>query len=91
LDSIDGEVLARERAYASADIAEVFEQFRDARTKTIKLIAKLTPPQLMRVGEFEGNRVTVRGLLHNLCSHDQQHLAGIQWLLGRMAAPTTGP
>jgi hypothetical protein len=91
LDSLDGEVLARERVYASADIADVFEQFRDARSETIKLIAKLTPQQLMRVGEFEGNRVTVRGLVHNLCSHDQQHLAGIQWLLGRMAAPTAGP
>jgi hypothetical protein len=32
--------------------------------------------------------VTVRGLVHNLCSHDQQHLAGLQWLLARIAAGT---
>jgi hypothetical protein len=24
--------------------------------------------------------------VHYLCSHDQQHLAGLQWLLGRIEA-----
>jgi hypothetical protein len=86
LASLDGEALGRERAYCAADTAAVFAQFRDARSKAIELIAKLTPPQLMRVAEFEGRRVTLRGLVHNLCSHDQQHLAGMQWLLGRLAA-----
>jgi hypothetical protein len=28
----------------------------------------------------------VRGLMHYLCSHDQQHLAGLQWLLGKIEA-----
>jgi hypothetical protein len=86
LATLDGEALARERSYSTADTTLVFAQFRDARIKTIELIVKLTPQQLMRVGEFEGCRVTLRGLVHNLCSHDQQHLAGMQWLLGRMAA-----
>src|ERR1700722_15005520 len=86
LASLDGEVLARERSYSTADATLVFEQFRDARIKTIEFIVKLTPLQLVRVGEFEGCRVTLRGLVHNLCSHDQQHLAGMQWLLGRIAA-----
>jgi hypothetical protein len=36
---------------------------------------------------FEGyGETTLRGLVHYLCSHDQQHLAGMQWLLGRIAA-----
>ena len=87
LASLDGELLARERRYSNADSALVFAQFRAARTKTVALISKLTPVQLMRTAEFEGHQVTLRGLAHNLCSHDQQHLAGIQWLLGRMAAP----
>ena len=86
LASLDGEALARECYYSTADTAAVFAEFRDARSKTIELIARLTPPQLQRVAEFEGYRVTLRGLVHNLCSHDQQHLAGMQWLLGRMAA-----
>ncbi len=29
---------------------------------------------------------TLRGLVHYLCSHDQQHLAGLQWLLGKIEA-----
>jgi DinB superfamily len=86
LASLDGEALAREHSYSTADTWAVFAQFRDARAKTIELVAKLTPEQLLRTAEFEGHRVTLRGLVHNLCSHDQQHLAGMQWLLGRMAA-----
>ncbi|HEY2531934.1 MAG TPA: DinB family protein [Xanthobacteraceae bacterium] len=88
LGSLDGEALARERAYSTADTALVFAQFREARAKTIELVGKLTPEQLLRAAEFEGHPVTLRGLVHNLCSHDQQHLAGMQWLLGRMAAST---
>jgi DinB family protein len=89
LASLDGEALARERSYSNADTALVFAQFRAARTKTVALVSKLMPEQLMRTAEFEGHQVTVRGLVHNLCSHDQQHLAGIQWLLARMAASRT--
>jgi hypothetical protein len=88
LASIDGEVLAKERCYSTADTTQVFAQFRDARTKTIELVTNLTPKQLARAAMFEGHRVTLRGLVHNLCSHDQQHLAGMQWLLARMAAST---
>lgn len=87
LASLDGEALARERCYSTADSTLIFAQFRDARSKTMAMIGRLTPQQLLRTAEFEGHRVTLRGLVHNLCSHDQQHLAGIQWLLGRMAAP----
>ena len=86
LASLDGEALARERSYSTADTAAVFAQFRDARAKTIELVTKLLPEQLLRAAEFEGHPVTLRGLVHNLCSHDQQHLSGLQWLLGRMAA-----
>lgn len=86
LASLDGEALARERSYSKADTAVVFAQFRDARARTLELISQLTPEQFLRAAEFEGHRVTLRGLVHNLCSHDQQHLAGIQWLLARMAA-----
>lgn len=90
LVSLDGEMLARDRVYSAADTAVVFAQFRDARAKTIELVRELTPQQLWRTAEFEGYPVTLRGLVHNLCSHDQQHLAGMQWLLGRMAASMPG-
>jgi hypothetical protein len=86
LASIDGEQLARQRDYASADAALVLRDFALARGETLALISQLTPQQLTRSAEFEGNKVTLRGLAHNLCSHDQQHLAGLQWLLARMDA-----
>ena len=55
--------------------------------ETLDLVSRLTPEQLSRTGEFEGyGSLTVRGLVHYLCSHDQQHLAGMQWLLGKIDA-----
>ncbi len=87
LAAIDGERLAEDRNYAGADTTKVFREFAQARRETLALIANLSPQQLSRPAEFEGNAVTVRGLVHNLCSHDQQHLAGLQWLLARIAAP----
>jgi hypothetical protein len=32
----------------------------------------------------------LRALVHYLCSHDQQHLAGLQWLLGKVDAARVG-
>lgn len=86
LESIDGETLAEQRKYRSADAGQVLAQFRHARRKTLALITDLDAAQLARVAEFEGQSVTLRGLVHNLCSHDHQHLAGLQWLLARLAA-----
>ena len=36
------------------------------------------------MGAAHLNPVTLRGLAHYLCSHDQQHLSGLQWLLGKI-------
>lgn len=87
LASIDTEALARERAYAKADVSAVFAAFREARAMTIDLLANLTPEQLERQAVFEGyGPLTMRSLIHYLCSHDQQHLSGLQWLLGKIDA-----
>lgn len=87
LPSLDGEALAIERAYASADAEAVLATFSAARRKTVALIAELDEVQLARTAEFEGyGPLTVRSLVHYLCSHDQQHLAGLQWLLGKIHA-----
>jgi hypothetical protein len=41
----------------------------------------------MRTAVFEGyGPLSLRSLVHYLCSHDQQHLAGLQWLLGKIEA-----
>ena len=87
LPSIDSEALARERVCATADADEVLAEFRHARAHTIEMISRLGPEELERTAVFEGyGAVTLRGLMHYLCSHDQQHLAGLQWLLGKIEA-----
>ena len=89
--NLDGETLARERHYANADSTKVLASFRRARAMTLDLISSLTPQQRARTAEFDGVAVTADGLVHLLCSHDQQHLAGLQWLLARIdAARLTG-
>ena len=87
LASIDSETLARERSYATSSAAEAFATFRAARAKTVELVTGLSPEQFSRTAVFEGyGALSLRSLVHYLCSHDQQHLAGLQWLLGKIEA-----
>jgi hypothetical protein len=87
LPSIDSYELARERDYPASSAAEALELFRKERAETVEILADLTSDQLGRTGEFEGyGPVTVRSLAHFLLSHDHQHLAGLQWLLGKISA-----
>jgi hypothetical protein len=85
LPSLDGYALARERGYAQADPAAALAAFTTARRQTLQLLRGLSEAQWQRRGDYEGGPVTVQGLAHYLCSHDQQHLAGLQWLLARMS------
>ena len=87
LPSIDSEAVAKARDYGNADAAAVFAEFRAARGKTLTLLRSLEESQFTRPAVFEGyGPVTLRGLTHYLCSHDQQHLSGLQWLLGKIEA-----
>lgn len=87
LAALDTDALVRVRHYRTANAAEVLAAFRAARAETIAMISALRDEQLNRRASFEGyGPVTLRGLLHYLCSHDQQHLSGLQWLLGRIEA-----
>jgi len=84
LPSIDTDALVLQRSYREQDGTAVLESFRKARAETIQLLRTMTPALLERPAEFEGyGPVTLRSLVHYLCSHDQQHLSGLQWLLGR--------
>jgi len=86
LPSIDSEPIAKSRNYGAADVAQVFASFRAARADTLALLRSLDAASFDRPAEFEGyGPVTLRGLVHFLCSHDQQHLSGLQWLLGKIA------
>jgi hypothetical protein len=91
LPSIDSEALAAQRSYSTSSAEEAFAAFRDARAQTVRLISGLTAEQLSRTAEFEGyGTLSLRSLVHYLCSHDQQHLAGLQWLLGKIEAARAG-
>ena len=87
LPGVNGFVLRDERSYAEADPEEVLASFRAARARTLSILEGLTPEQWARTAEFEDyGSTTVVGLMHYLSSHDQQHLAGLQWLLGKTNA-----
>ncbi|MFL6697323.1 MAG: DinB family protein [Vitreoscilla sp.] len=91
LASIDTDALVRERAYARDEPARVLAAFRAARVETLAMISDLSDAQLARTAVFEGyGPLTLRSLIHYLCSHDQQHLAGLQWLLGKAEASRLG-
>ncbi len=90
LEDILGEPLAIKRNYSHADFKEVIDDFSVARAETLRIVGALEGAQLRRVAIFEGQPTTLEGLLHFLCSHDNQHLAGLHWLLGRMQRSTGG-
>jgi len=91
LASIDTDALVHERAYARDEPARVLAAFRAARVQTLAMIAGLSEAQWARSAVFEGyGPLTLRSLIHYLCSHDQQHLAGLQWLLGKADASRLG-
>lgn len=89
LDSLDGYGLVQQKNYAQSDPILVFKDIRVARKETLKLIESLTETDFKRTGYFEGyGQLTVKSLVHYLCSHDQQHLSGLQWLLGKIESNT---
>ncbi|MBS0199346.1 MAG: DinB family protein [Proteobacteria bacterium] len=91
LPDLGSEALAQARAYANKDAAEALAGFRVARERTVAMLAELDATQLARTAVFEDyGPTTTRGLVHYLCSHDQQHLAGLQWLLGKIDATRSG-
>lgn len=91
LVSLDSEALATERRYGNADAVAVLQDFTRARAVTVQIVATMDEAQLRRPARFEGyGALTLRSLVHYLCSHDQQHLAGLQWLHGKIDAARHG-
>ena len=87
LPGVDGERLSLVRGYADSHAPDVFKAIRAAREETLELLATVSKTQWDRPAVFEDyGAVTLRGLVHYLCSHDQQHLAGLQWLCGQISA-----
>jgi hypothetical protein len=86
LQPLDGYILAKERRYEYTDTMQALAAFAAARAATLDMIKDLSDVQLQRRASFaEYGDVSLQGLIHILCSHDQQHLACIHWLLGKMS------
>ena len=83
LPDLPGESMAQERNYAGADPLAALRDFAAIRMDTVDTIRRFSPAELRREATFEGQRTTLAGLVHFLCSHDCQHLSGLQWLLGK--------
>jgi len=47
----------------------------------------MNPTTLSALAGFPSQQ-EARGLIHYLCSHGQQHLAGLRWLAGKIDAST---
>jgi hypothetical protein len=87
LAPLDSYALAETRHYGREDADEALAAFRAARQTTLELLESVTEAQLEREGVFaEYGRLTLRGLVHLLCSHDAQHLACLHWLLAKQSA-----
>ncbi|BCT91992.1 hypothetical protein LYSHEL_10160 [Lysobacter helvus] len=88
LADIDSYALADARGQRGT-AAQALADFAQARAETIALLTALSPADFARPAHFDGyGPTTLRGLMHFLCSHDQQHLAGLQWLAGQIESPT---
>lgn len=84
LASIDGLALVRQRDYDATPVDAALAAFTEARGNTVSLLETVSSADLRRTATFEGyGDMTLHGLIHLLVSHDQQHLAGVAWLLGK--------
>lgn len=91
LPDLPGEQMAADRNYAGRDANTVLSRFAIARSETIGTIRGFRQEELDRIGIFEGTRTTLAGMVHFLCSHDHQHLSGLQWLLAKLEQEHAAP
>jgi hypothetical protein len=86
LPGLDFDQLTISNDYRNADAETALHSFTNARTQTMAMLSALSEADLNRPAVFDGyGDVTLRAMVHYLCSHDQQHLAGLQWLAGKIA------
>jgi transcriptional regulator with XRE-family HTH domain len=75
LPDLDGDALARERDYQSADLATALTTFTATRLAIVARLAKLSPDERRRTGLMAGTtEITVEGLVEIMTAHDSEHL-----------------
>jgi transcriptional regulator with XRE-family HTH domain len=86
LPDIDGDALARKRAYHSADLATALTSFTTTRVAIVARLAKLSPEERQRTGLMAGTtEITVEGLAEVMMAHDSEHLDQLNELCGAVA------
>jgi transcriptional regulator with XRE-family HTH domain len=86
LPDLDGEALARERAYQSADLAAALSAFTATRLALVARLAKLAPDERRRTGLMAGTmQITVEKLVEIIAAHDSEHLDQLNDLVREIA------
>ena len=85
LPDLDGDALARERVYQSADLATALASFTATRLAVVARLAKLSPEERRRTGLMAGTTdITVEGLVAIMTAHDSEHLDQLNDLVSEM-------
>ena len=75
LPDLDGDALARQRDYQSADMATALTSFTATRLAIVARLAKVSPDERRRTGLMAGTtEITVGGLVEIMTAHDSEHL-----------------
>jgi transcriptional regulator with XRE-family HTH domain len=86
LPDINGDALATERAYNSADLATALTNFTTTRLAIVARLAKLSPEERRRTGLMAGTtEITVEGLAETMMAHDSEHLDQLDELCAEVA------
>ena len=79
LEDIDGARLAAERDYPSQNIDLALADFAAARRRSVELLARATPEQLLRTARFGADTsITLAGLVAMMREHDDGHLRELE-------------
>jgi len=73
LVELDGDRVARERAYRSRPLAPALVRFRVVRAATIERLVALSSADRARAGTFAGARITLGDLAAQILAHDRCH------------------
>lgn len=85
LHDIDGDSLAKERAYNEQELRPAIEAFALARRDSLRRLEGLSHASLSREGHLENvGRITLGGLLSMMMEHDREHLLKLSGLRDRL-------
>jgi hypothetical protein len=82
LAGFDGDAVARERDYPAQDARQAARDFSAARAELVALLKSVDGPRAQRTAMFDGQRITLAGLVEMIEEHDRGHRDEIAALAG---------